>query len=251
MRRAILSDIHANFDALSAVMADIDDRGITDIVCLGDIVGYGPEPAECVSLVKKRCRLVLMGNHDYALLTVPYGFNRVAAQAIECHKSMLTVGCLDHKKCEMHLDFLKNLPTSHEEDGALYVHASPRDHLVDYVLETDVAYGPSPKIKEIFEMLTGVCFVGHSHMPGVVTPDFRWLKPDQAEGMDVTGIKCIVNEGSVGQPRDHDQRACYVEWNDGKIFYHRVEYPFRKTMQKIEETGCLHSYCAERLAAGK
>ncbi len=264
MKRAIISDIHANADALEAVFEDIADRGIEDIVCLGDIVGYGPEPAECIRLVREKCRVVLMGNHDYALLTVPYGFNPVAAQAIECHRSQLTDGCMDHKKCDGHLEFLKGLPMKHQEDGALYVHASPRDPLSDYVLESDVAYGPSKKIVEIFEKIEGVCFVGHSHRPGVVTraspdgwkgtppgPEFRWLHPEEAEGLDVTKGKFVVNEGSVGQPRDGDPRACYVEWSDGRIHYHRVEYPFRKTMMKIEETGCLHSFCAERLAVGK
>ncbi len=251
MKRAIISDIHANADALGAVFDDIAERGIEDVVCLGDIVGYGPEPAECIQLVREKCRVTLMGNHDYALLTVPYGFNPVAAGAIECHKSMLTEGCMNHEKCNGHLEFLKDRPMKHEEDGALYVHASPRDPLVEYVLESDVAYGPNNKIIGIFEKIEGVCFVGHSHRPGIVTADFRWLNPDEADGLDVTKGKFVVNDGSVGQPRDGDPRACYVEWADGRIRFHRVEYPFRKTMKKIEETGCLHSYCAERLAEGK
>ena len=251
MRRAIISDIHANRDALVAVLHDIEDRGIQDIVCLGDIVGYGPEPAECISLIRERCRFSLMGNHDYAMLRAPYGFNPVAAHAIECHRSMLNGGRLDHKRCSAHLEFLKNQPMKHEEDGVLYVHASPRNPLVEYVLESDVVYGPNRKIVEIFEKIEGVCFVGHSHRPGVVTPDFCWLGPGEANGLDVSTGKFVVNVGSVGQPRDGDPRACYAEWSDGKIYFHRVEYPFRKTMKKIEETGCLHSYCAERLALGK
>jgi diadenosine tetraphosphatase ApaH/serine/threonine PP2A family protein phosphatase len=192
-----------------------------------------------------------MGNHDYALLTVPFGFNPVAAQAIECHRSMLEGGCLDHRRCGAHLEFLKNRPMRHEEGGRLYVHASPRDPLSEYVLESDVAYGPNAKITEIFDKIAGVCLVGHSHRPGVVTPDFRWLRPGEADGLDVSGGKFVVNEGSVGQPRDGDPRACYVELADGRVHFHRVEYPFRKTMEKIERTGCLHSYCAERLAAGR
>jgi predicted phosphodiesterase len=251
MRQAIISDIHANSDALKAVLDDIAHRGIEDVICLGDIVGYGPEPAECLTMVRQSCRAVLMGNHDYALLTVPYGFNKVAAEAIACHRSMLKGMCLDHARCEAHLEFMKNLPMKLEENGALYVHASPRDPLVDYVLASDVAYGPSKKITEIFELIGGVCFVGHSHQPGVVTPDFKWLKPAEAEGLDVSSGKFVVNEGSVGQPRDHDPRACYVEYVDGSIHYHRVEYPFRKTMKKIAEIGCIDSYCAERLALGK
>lgn len=251
MRRAIISDIHANQEALRAVLDDIESRGIHDIICLGDLVGYGPEPAECIELVRQHCRVVLMGNHDYALLTVPYGFNPVAAKSIECHRSRLQGACMDHTRCNGYLEFLKNRPMKHEEDGVLYVHASPRDPLSEYVLESDVAYGPSAKIVGIFEKFTGVCFVGHSHKPGVITRDFKWLQPAQADGLNAVETRCLVNEGSVGQPRDGDPRACYVEWDDGRIFFHRVEYPFRKTMAKIEATGCLHSYCAERLALGK
>ena len=109
MRRAIISDIHANRDAFISVLRDIDNRGIQDIVCLGDIVGYGPEPAECIALVQERCRLSLMGNHDYALLTGPRGFNRVAAQAIECNRSMLSGSSLNHKSSSAYLEFLKCL----------------------------------------------------------------------------------------------------------------------------------------------
>jgi diadenosine tetraphosphatase ApaH/serine/threonine PP2A family protein phosphatase len=119
------------------------------------------------------------------------------------------------------------------------------------VLASDVAHGPSEKIRGIFDMIEGVCFVGHSHFPGVVTPEFRWLRPSDADGLDVSRGKYVVNEGSVGQPRDRDPRACYVEWNDGAIFFHRVEYPFHTTMQKIEEAGCFHPLSATRLAEGR
>jgi diadenosine tetraphosphatase ApaH/serine/threonine PP2A family protein phosphatase len=251
MKRAFISDIHGNQEALLAVLDDIDARGIEDVVCLGDIVGYGPEPQECIALVREKCRITTMGNHDYALLTVPYGFNPVAAQAIRCHKSQLEGGCLHHERCTGHLEFLKARPHRREEDGLLYVHASPRDPITEYVLSSDVEYGPTEKIIKIMEMLEGACFVGHSHRPGVVTSDFKWLRPAEAQGLDVSKDKFIVNEGSVGQPRDGDPRACYVELDDGKIYFHRVEYPFRKTMQKILDGGCLHSFCAERLAVGK
>ncbi len=251
MRRAIISDIHANLDALEAVMDDIDARGIEDIICLGDVVGYGPEPAEVIKLVCERCRVSLMGNHDYALLTVPYGFNPIAAQAISCHRSQLEGACMDHERCAKHLEWLKERPMKLEEDSVLYVHASPRDTLSEYVLKSDVAYGPNEKIIEIFDMIEGPCFCGHTHTPGVITSDFKWLSPAEANGLEVTEARFVINDGSVGQPRDGDPRACYVEWDDGTIAFHRVEYPFRKTMKKIAAGGCLHSYCAERLAEGR
>lgn len=251
MRLAIISDIHGNFDALEAVLADIDGRGIREILCLGDIVGYGPEPASCIDLVRERCRLSLMGNHDLALLTEPFGFNRVAAQAIHCHRHKLIDACDDEKKCGLQIDWLKERPRRHEEDGMLFVHASPRDPISEYVLPTDMADGPNEKIREIFEMIDGPCFVGHSHYPGMVSSEFKWLTPEEANGVFVIGQKAVVNDGSVGQPRDRDPRACYVELNEGRVYWHRVEYPFRKTMEKILADGCLHAYSAERLAEGK
>jgi len=251
MRQAIISDIHANQEALIAVLEDIEDRGIDDIICLGDIVGYGPEPVECITLVQERCRIVLMGNHDYALLKGPEGFNFVAASAIECHKMMLDEGCLGRNRCASHLRYLEERPETYAQEGALYVHASPRDHLVEYILPSDVAYGPSGKITGVFEMIEGVCFVGHSHIPGVVTTDQKWLMPDEANGMDVSKGKFIVNDGSVGQPRDNDPRACYVEFVDGTVLYHRVEYDVAKTMKKITDGGCLHPICSKRLEKGK
>jgi len=184
-------------------------------------------------------------------LSVPYGFSAVAAQAINCHRSMLEGGCLDHRRCSAHIEFLKGLPQTREEDDVLYVHASPRDPLVEYVLKSDVACGPNRKIREIFDMIEGACFVGHSHKPGVITSDFQWLSPEEANGMEISRAKFVVNVGSVGQPRDGDPRACYVEWDDARIHFHRVEYPFRKTMMKIKAMGCLDNYCAERLAKGE
>lgn len=252
MRFATISDIHANQDALIAVFEDIEDRGIEDVICLGDVVGYGPEPIECIELVRERCSNVLMGNHDWALLEEPLGFNAIAAQAIYCHRSELDHGCLGQVRCGAHIEYLKNRPQTYERGDLLFVHASPRYPLIEYILETDVAYGPSEKIKANMDLISNVCFVGHSHRGGVMTEDYKWYNALSLEdGFDVSEGKYIVNDGSVGQPRDSDTRACYVEYDDGRVYFRRVEYDYKKTMKKIHDTGCLHSICADRLAEGR
>jgi diadenosine tetraphosphatase ApaH/serine/threonine PP2A family protein phosphatase len=252
MRFAVLSDVHANFDALEAVLADVAGRGIADIVCLGDVVGYGPEPARCIDLVRERSRVCLMGNHDLALITQPYGFNPAAAQAIVCQRRALTDACDDPARCDSAVEWLKARPERHAERGVLFVHASPRDPINEYVLPTDAEPGhPSRKLREIFDMIDGPCFVGHSHYPGLITDDMRWLSPSEAEGYEPAGRKCVVNDGSVGQPRDRDPRASWVEVADGRICWRRVEYPFRRTMEKILASDCLPRFSAERLAEGR
>ncbi|MHC4915124.1 MAG: metallophosphoesterase family protein, partial [Planctomycetota bacterium] len=150
-------------------------------------------------------------------------------------------------------EFLRALPDGAEDEGLLYVHASPRDRLSEYVLESDVAYGPGRKIIEIFERFERICLVGHSHRPGIVTDDFRWLRPtDVPDGYRLEpGRKCLVNDGSVGQPRDGDRRACYVEQDGDTIHFHRVEYDVDRAVDMIRAMDCLHPVCADRLLVGQ
>lgn len=254
MRRAYISDIHGNSPALEAVLADIEQRGIGETWCGGDMVGYGPEPERCIELVAGHCSKCIMGNHDWALLNAPLGFNPVAAEAIYCNRKIMGEKCMlkPGAGCEA-WDFIRDLPDGIEESGVLYVHASPRDRMSEYVLESDVAYGASDKITDIFTRFEGLCVVGHSHRPGIVTPDFAWLRPGNvADGLVMKpGRNYLVNDGSVGQPRDGDTRACYVEQDDERVVFHRVEYDYHKTMKMIKDAGCLHPVCAERLAVGR
>jgi diadenosine tetraphosphatase ApaH/serine/threonine PP2A family protein phosphatase len=254
VRRAYVSDIHGNSAALEAVFADIDERGIKEVWCGGDIVGYGPDPERCVEMIAGRCSRCIMGNHDWALLNAPAGFNPVAGEAIYCNRQMMGSSCMlkPGPGCEA-WEFLRNLADGCEDAGILYVHASPRDRLSEYVLESDVAYGPGRKIVEIFGLFEHLCLVGHSHRPGIVTPDFRWLKPQEVPNgfvMEARG-KYLVNDGSVGQPRDGDPRACYVEQDGNTIFFRRVEYDIQRTADAIIATGCIDPICARRLWVGK
>jgi diadenosine tetraphosphatase ApaH/serine/threonine PP2A family protein phosphatase len=254
VRRAYISDIHGNTPALEAVLSDIDRRGIREIWCGGDLVGYGPDPEGCIRLVARRAARSIMGNHDWALLNDPLGFNPVAAEAIRCNRKLMGGHCYVGLKpgCE-DWEWLRGLPDGFEERGLLHVHASPRDRLSEYVLAGDVAYGPGDKILDIFGRFERLCIVGHSHRPGIVTPDFKWLKPaDIPDGLVMEpGGKYLVNDGSVGQPRDGDPRACYAEVDGERLLFHRVEYDYRKTMEMIRRVGCLAPVCADRLAVGR
>ncbi len=253
-RKAFISDIHGNTPALEAVLADIDSRGIREIWCGGDLVGYGPDPEGVIRLVVKHARSCIMGNHDWALLNDPIGFNPVAAEAISCNRRIMGEHCyVGVKPGCTDWNFLRALPDGAEEPGLLNVHASPRDRLSEYVLASDVAYGPSDKIVDIFSRFERLCVVGHSHRPGIVTPDFQWVHPFEIpEGLIMEkGRKYLVNDGSVGQPRDGDNRACYAEVDGERLLFHRVAYDYKKTMEMIYKAGCLAPICAERLAVGR
>jgi diadenosine tetraphosphatase ApaH/serine/threonine PP2A family protein phosphatase len=254
VRRAYISDIHGNSPALEAVFEDIAARGIAEVWCGGDLVGYGPDPERCIEMVAGRCGKCIMGNHDWALLNQALGFNPVASEAIACSRKVMGEKCMVRPGpgCEA-WDFLRGLPDGAEDGNLLHVHASPRDRLSEYVLESDVAYGPGRKIREIFEAFQRLCIVGHSHRPGIVTSDFRWIHPREVpDGFRLEpGGKYLVNDGSVGQPRDGDPRACYAELDGDTVFFHRVEYDVHKTMDMIRRIDCLHPICADRLAVGK
>ncbi|MCY3023198.1 MAG: metallophosphoesterase family protein [Planctomycetota bacterium] len=250
--RALVSDIHANLEALTTVLADIDARRITDIICLGDIVGYGPSPEECIDRVAARCRITLMGNHDYALLHGPAGFSRVAAAAIYCTQDLMFKHCLNVELTKRRAEFLKNLPDEAREGRCLYVHASPRDHLSEYLMEQDVEFGPDEKVVACFALIEQLCFVGHTHRPGIMTLAGPFLRPTGKESrIPIPGEKAIINVGSVGQPRDGDPRACYCEVTDTELVFHRLEYDIATTQAKIGKLGCLDNRCATRLALGR
>jgi diadenosine tetraphosphatase ApaH/serine/threonine PP2A family protein phosphatase len=136
------------------------------------------------------------------------------------------------------------------------VHASPRDPVMEYVLEEDfqdMGFGPSEKATDIFNHFDWLCFVGHSHRPGVATHDFKWIKPAALENMTYVlpkGKKTLVNIGAVGQPRDKNKDSCYVLFDGAKIRYRRVPYDYEKTMKKILAVPMLEKRLAERLGQG-
>ena len=250
VKRAIISDIHSNLEALTAVLADIREQGITDVCCLGDIVGYGPNPRECIDEVMK-CKVCLLGNHDQGALFDPEGFNTGAERAIFWTRDQLeNSGHLSNG--QQRWDFLGELPRNHQDGPFLFVHGSARNPLNEYVFPEDI-YNRR-KMEKIFALIGRYCFQGHTHVPGVFTEDLCFLSPDEIEFHYRLGEgKAMVNVGSVGQPRDGDPRACYAVLDDVEkvVQFRRVEYAVERTIHKIYEVPELDNFLGDRLRDGR
>ncbi len=255
--QAIISDIHSNLEALEAVLRDIESQGIHQVICLGDIVGYGPNPRECLSLVRDNCEIVLAGNHDSAVVHEAIGFNWVAAQAVDWTREQLFPSETSLPGRDRLWSFLTHLPSRYDDGDILYVHASPRFPLDEYIHELDTRYSDllqmdyTGKLRANFEMIKGICFIGHTHRPGIITEDFQWHSLAEFDGVFQIGSqRLIANVGSVGQPRDGDTRSCYVIFDGERIEYRKVAYDYQKTMEKIRQIEDLNNLLAERLAVG-
>ena len=248
MKRAIISDIHSNLEGLEAVLADIQSQGISEIFCLGDIIGYGPNPRECIDRVMD-VDLCILGNHDQGALFDPEGFSSGAERAIFWTRDQLETADGD-PAAAARWDFLAELPRNHSEDSRLFVHGSPRNPLNEYVFPEDI-YN-TRKFEQLFSLIHGVCFVGHTHIPGVFTEHRKFLRPDEIGYQYVIGSeKALINVGSVGQPRDGDSRSCYVVLDENLITYRRVEYPVDETMMKIYAIPELDNFLGDRLKEGQ
>jgi predicted phosphodiesterase len=245
--RAIISDIHGNLEGLEAVLADIKSQGIEEIYCLGDIVGYGPNPRECIDLVMQ-CKACLLGNHDQGALFDPEGFNSGAERAIFWTRKMLETG--DPAGNERRWEFLGELPRMIRDGDYLFVHGSARNPLNEYVFPEDI-YNQR-KMERIFSLVDKYCFQGHTHIPGVFTEDLNFLAPEDIDFKYTLGNKkVLVNVGSVGQPRNGDNRSSYVILNDSEIRFQRVSYELEKTAEKIYAIPELDNFLGERLRDGR
>lgn len=254
---ALISDIHSNTEALSAVLADIESRGIERVVCLGDVIGYGPNPRECLDLIRRRCGDVILGNHDYATLYEPTRFNYGAEEAVYWTRRMLE-NDPDTTAIEERWGFLGGLDIRKVFDGQsfgcreiLLVHGSPRRPVNEYLFPDDVFNTPA-KLTTSFDRFGHVCFVGHTHLPGVFTSEPEFISPEDTRGVfEIPSAKVLINVGSVGQPRDRDPRASYVILDDGLIRFIRVEYDIKATTEKIRAIPELDDYLASRLEDGR
>lgn len=238
---AVISDVHANFSALESVLTDIKARNIQNIYFLGDAVGYGPEPNECLEFLKSECRVVLAGNHDWGVcgMTDISYFNRYARWAIEWTRTNISV---------VNLESLKRLPLSYsdEEESLSLVHATPcepdRWH---YLMDVSDAE------RNFSCFTTRFCFVGHSHRPLIIeelpSGDLVTERRRRLVGPD---SRCIINCGSVGQPRDGDNRASYAVAGEDMVEIVRVSYDYSKTQKKMAQSG-LPLPLIERLSAGQ
>jgi len=248
---AFISDIHSNLEALKAVLADIDRLGYEEILCLGDVVGYGPDPRPCVDLVRKRCRLSLLGNHDEALFKGAWGFNKLARGAVDWTRKQLRPQWL-RAGSRQRWRFLRDLPLQFEWSDFLLVHGSPREPTTEYILPHSVDWPDPSSYDELFTYFERGCLVGHTHIPGIFKPERRFVpQAELADAFHVDEGKFIMNVGSVGQPRDQDWRACYLSVEgDGLFRFHRVEYAVEVTQRKIRATTALDNRLADRLSGG-
>jgi len=240
MRYAVLSDVHSNLEAFEAVLADINRRNIRDILFLGDAVGYGPDPNECIDLLTASCGAPIAGNHDWGaigLMDVAF-FNEYARSAIEWTSGVMT---------KKNKDVLRTFPlkVEYEDKDALAVHATPKEpgawHYLFSLLDADTNF-------EYFD--NKLCFLGHSHKPFIIE---KQLSGGLMTYKDNTRIKkrsrYIINAGSVGQPRDGDPRACYVLVNGGEVNMIRIPYDIESVQNKMRKAH-LPSALIERLSRG-
>jgi diadenosine tetraphosphatase ApaH/serine/threonine PP2A family protein phosphatase len=256
---AVISDIHANAEALRSVLADIDQRGLERIICLGDIVGYGPDPLECVDLVRRRCAWALMGNHDFGVLYEPTNFNPGAESAAYWTRDQFDKEP-DQKLRAERYDFLGRLRVRVVEtppDGTtaiLAVHGSPRRPINEYIFPDDTMTAKD-KMESIFERIDRVAIVGHTHVPGVFTDEPDFYPPgelgSEAVYKFIQGEKAIINVGSVGQPRDMDPRASYAVLHPGHVEFVRVEYDIDVTAKRIKAIPPLSPWLGDRLYEGR
>ncbi|MCZ6602421.1 MAG: metallophosphoesterase family protein [Planctomycetota bacterium] len=252
---AVVSDIHSNLEAMEAVLKDMQRHKPDEIYCTGDIVGYGPSPEEIVDIAREKFKFTVMGNHEWAVLHQPVGFNQAARDASRWTREVLEPKWFNLGGKRERWSFLKSLPEVYIEGKYFFVHGSPQSHMEEYLLPTEideVLKEASPKINAAFDAIEWVCFNGHTHHPGIMTQEPRFVYPHQIEGSFrlEEGKKYIVNVGSVGQPRDGDPRACYVTVDDHTVTYHRVEYDLEATIARVKQNSRLHPALGERLRKG-
>jgi len=240
------------------VLADIANRGAEKIICLGDVLGYGPQPKECLDLVRGNAAVTLMGNHDFAVLFEPAKFNVGAEAACYWTRRQLEEEP-DVDLRNTRWDFLGNLELKHSLSGEpygmgelMFSHGSPRRPINEYIFPDDIYNSPG-KFQGIFDRFPHLCFVGHTHVPGVFTEAPDYYSPEELEGVyDVDPArKALVNVGSVGQPRDRDNRACYVLVEPGAIRFVRVEYDVEAVVKEVQAIGELDEFLGTRLKDGR
>ena len=250
MKVALISDVHGNLEALTAVLDDIREQAVASIYCLGDVIGYGPNPRECLDLVRQKTKACILGNHDQAAMFDPDGFNPVALRAIYWTRDQLESGGGSQKQINDRWDYLGELPRLKEEGDFLFVHGSVREPTNEYVFPEDVY--DSRKLQELFRRLNKYCFQGHTHIPGVFTERGEFISPDECDyKYELIGDKVMINVGSVGQPRDSDPRSCYVILDETTVCFRRVEYPLEETIRKIYDEPDLDNMLGDRLRHGR
>ncbi|HTY09556.1 MAG TPA: metallophosphoesterase family protein [Bacteroidota bacterium] len=220
MKYAIISDIHGNLEALTKALGIIEERHVDEVICLGDVVGYGANPNECVDAVRRTCSAIVLGNHDEAALDPggPHDFNPIAQKAIEWTAQQLT---------EENRSFLSSRPMNVKKEDVQFVHSSPRSpELWDYIINADDA------VEAIRSCEEKICFIGHTHVPGIFSAHGRSRSVVRSE-------KQLVNVGSVGQPRDGNPMLAFGIFDSVKWEYElvRAVYDIQSAAEKILNAG--------------
>lgn len=242
MRYGFFSDVHANLEALKVVVEDFKKEKLDKILFLGDAVGYGPDPNECSSIIEDVSEVGLMGNHDYAALGLIETnlFNPYAQKSMEWTKSILN---------EKSLKILSGFSMDHRFDQLYLVHSTPKEPQEwNYIFDLDDA-------EENFDFFNKqVCLIGHSHHPAIIKKykDKHCFLHEEPSIQVGDGYRYIVNIGSVGQPRDGSNKACYLIYDakEKRAVLKRLPYDYRKTQAKMQKKG-LPQFLIDRLALGR
>jgi predicted phosphodiesterase len=237
---AVIADIHSNLEALEAILADA--KNLKETWCLGDVVGYGPNPNECCEIIKERAKHCVAGNHDRGVLgkiEISW-FNTWAIEAIKVTRKILE---------EKNKNFLENLTTIKKLGEIVLVHGSVKNPLTDYIFETHQAEENFSSFGE------RICFVGHTHYPVIFVKEngiVEIVPHFQKKIKFKKDCRYIINPGAVGQPRDGDWRASYGIFDNQSLTFEwkRVEYPVKKTQEKMKQLG-LPQFLIQRLSLGR
>ena len=240
MRLAVVSDIHGNLEAFKEVLLDIDRSKVDGVVCLGDCIGYGPEPDQVVSLVRRRNIPSVMGNHELGLMNKSYlgWFNQPTRRSLLLTQELLSSDTLE---------FIKGFKSALVFHGCRLVHGFPPESVTTYLVDVS----QSEFVRAFSGMQERMCFVGHTHVPEIVGFDGdKVSRGPLHQGLRSLedGTKYIINVGSVGQPRDGNNRAKYVIWDSSRqtVDLRYVAYDIATTVKKILALG-FPEFNAQRL----
>jgi diadenosine tetraphosphatase ApaH/serine/threonine PP2A family protein phosphatase len=247
LRVALISDLHSNLPALEAVLAAAEEAGVDQVWCLGDLVGYGADPDACTALVRERCEVCLVGNHDLAAL----GELDIAAFS---ETAKVTAEWTRERASKETMEFLRGLSPALSHDGFGLFHASPRDPIWEYVLSVEQAEAGLDAQEE------RIGLIGHSHVALFFTRPDGTPRRGHANGaqagdgalLDLEEGAWLINPGSVGQPRDGDPRAAWLELDtyESTARFHRIPYDIEAAGSAILAAG-LPDSLAERLLVGR
>jgi len=266
MRSAILSTIYGNLFALNAVLSDITAQKPDRLICLGDTVGYGPHPAECLDLVREHCAIVLAGRYEFAVFheSSSSQFNSHIRLHLNWTRSVLEPTLLSLPSTRNRWNWLKTLPSRFDEGDVAFAFGTPRDPLLhagendfdaDHILGEDFedhGMGVPQRTLDCFAAVKSFCFIGNTNRPGVATLP-GWLRAkDPLTYSYKPSEKYIVNVGSVGQPRDCDPRSCYVIFDDTQhtIEFRKIPYDIARAQAEFRKVPSIHTNFSERLAKG-